>query len=94
VLLQFLCKTQEQKATIERPHDPWVFRSVLRSKARMITVALHDDLWAAHNTETGTLYKVWKGGVNSDGAVYTTAHGPQPSSLGNAYFENKYEAAA
>src|SRR4029077_12218091 len=32
-------------------------------------------------------YKAWKGGVKFDGAVYTTAHGPTPSSLGKAYTE-------
>lgn len=86
------CNNQEENNAKEydRPHDPWVFRSVLDAQARMVTVALDDDLWAAYNTENGALYKVWKGGVNFDGAVYTTVHGPQPSSLGNAWFENKY----
>ncbi|HRK79862.1 MAG TPA: DUF1080 domain-containing protein [Saprospiraceae bacterium] len=82
------CK--KETATVERPHDPWVFRSVLDSLPRMLTVALHDDVWAAYSAQTGALYKVWKGGVNFDGAVYTTAHGPQPSTLGDAYFHNDY----
>lgn len=82
---------QKEKTTVQRPHDPWVFRSVLDSLPRMLTVALHDDLWAAYSAQTGALYKVWKGGVNFDGAVYTTAHGPQPSTLGDAYFHNQYE---
>lgn len=75
----------------DRPHDPWVFRSVLDAQARMITIALDDNLWAAYNTQHSALYKVWKGGVNFDGAVYTTVHGPQPSSIGNAWFENKFQ---
>ena len=57
----------------------------------MVTVALHDNLWASYSAETGALYKVWKGAVNFDGAVYTTVHGPQPSSLGNAWFINAIE---
>ena len=77
--------------SVQRPHDPWVFRSVLDSLPRMLSVALHDDLWAAYSAQTGAIYKVWKGGVNFDGAVYTTVHGPQPSTLGDAYFHNKYE---
>ncbi|MBX2926945.1 MAG: DUF1080 domain-containing protein [Saprospiraceae bacterium] len=81
----------KKESSVQRPHDPWVFRSVLDDKARMLTVALHDDVWAAYSAETGSIYKVWKGGVNFDGAVYTTAHGPQPSTLGDAYFENKYD---
>ena len=67
----------------ERPHNPWVFRSVLDGQPRMLTVALHDDLWLAYSTENAALAKAWKGSVNFDGAVYTTVHGPQPSSLGD-----------
>ncbi len=76
----------------ERAHDPWVFRSVLDSLPRMLTVALNDNLWVAYSAQTGALYKAWKGGVNFDGAVYTTVHGPQPSTLGNTWFENQYES--
>ncbi|MEN0006677.1 MAG: family 16 glycoside hydrolase, partial [Bacteroidota bacterium] len=83
------CKNESVSTTI-RAHDPWVFRSVLDAQARMLTLALHDNLWVAYSAQTGALYKVWKGGVNFDGAVYTTVHGPQPSSLGDAYFENQH----
>lgn len=71
----------------ERPNDPWVFRSVLDDRARMITLALDSSLWLAYDAQYGSLYKAWKGGVEFDGAVYTYRHGPQPNSLGNAYFE-------
>ncbi|MEL6635601.1 MAG: family 16 glycoside hydrolase, partial [Bacteroidota bacterium] len=74
----------------DRPHDPWVFRSVLDSQARMVTMALHDRLWVAYSAERGTFYKAWRGHVNFDGAVYTTAHGPQPTSIGDAYFINRH----
>ncbi len=73
-----------------RPHNPWVFRSILDARPRIITIALHKDLWAAYHTQEGALYKVWKGFVNFDGAVYTTLHGPQPTSLGNAWFINQH----
>lgn len=72
----------------ERPLDAWVFRSVLDEKARMVTAALHEELWVAYDAQNANLYKVWKGGVNFDGAVYTTVHGPQPTSKGYAYHEN------
>ena len=62
-----------------------VFRSVLDERARMVTVRLDDALWVAYSAETGALYKVWRDGVDFDGAVYTTAHGPQPTSVGPAY---------
>ncbi len=73
----------------ERPIETWAFRSVLDEQARMLTIALHDDLWVAYNAQTATLYKAWKGGVLFDGAVYTTQHGPQPTSLGYAYYQNE-----
>ena len=71
----------------DRPHNPWVFRSVLDSQARMVTLALHDDLWASYNTNECAVYKVWKGHVHFDGAVYTTVHGPQPTTVGDSYIE-------
>ncbi len=93
--LFFACQKDEQgakKNTIERPSSPWVFRSVLDLKPRMITLALNDNLWTAYSTQTGALYKAWKGNVEFDGAVYTTAHGPQPTTVGDAYFISQYES--
>jgi len=77
--------------TPDRPRDVWVFRSVLDQRARMLTLALHDDLWVAYDATHAGLYKVWKGGVIFDGAVYTTVHGPQPTSKGAAYVQTNPE---
>jgi cytochrome c len=52
----------------------------------MITAALHENMYVAYSAQTCQLYKAWKGGVIFDGAVYTTHHGPQPSSKGYAYY--------
>ncbi|MBK8567740.1 MAG: hypothetical protein IPN76_31590 [Saprospiraceae bacterium] len=68
-----------------------MFRSVLDSIPRIATVGLHDDMWVAYNTANCSVYKAWKGSVNFDGAVYTTVHGPQPSSIGNGWFVNKHD---
>ena len=84
--LIWTCTTPKQ---VERPMDTWVFRSVLDERPRMLTAALHDNLWVAYDVQTATMYKAWKGGVDFDGAVYTTRHGPQPSSLGYAYYTNE-----
>ena len=73
-----------------RPNDPWVFRSVLDKQARMITFALDDNLWVAYSTDSCALYKAWSGNVDFEGAVYNMRHGPQPISVGNAWFENQY----
>ena len=77
------------KTEIKRPHDPWVFRSVLDEHPRMVTVALDEDIWVAYYAQSATLYKAWKGGVNFDGAVYTTRHGPQPTSMSHTYYINE-----
>lgn len=68
-----------------RPRDPFVFRCVLDKRARMITAALDADMWVAWDATNCGLYKAWKGGVNFDGPVYTTVHGPQPTSRGDEY---------
>jgi len=85
------CNKKESSAEVKRPIDHWVFRSVLDWNPRMVTLALSDDLWASYHAETGALYKAWKGSVYFDGAVYTTAHGPQPISIGNSYVENMHK---
>ena len=75
------------QSPIQRPRDPWVFRSVLDQRARMVTIALSSDMWVAYDATWCGLYKAWKGGVQFDGAVYTTVHGPQPTSIGTAYVQ-------
>ncbi|MEZ4968295.1 MAG: PA14 domain-containing protein [Flavobacteriaceae bacterium] len=85
IVLNFSC---EQKVVYDRPIDTWVFRSVMDKRPRMLTVALNKDLYACYDLQSGNLYKVWKGGVNYDGAVYTTAHGIQPSSYGFTYVQD------
>lgn len=70
-----------------RPLSPWVFRSVLDGQPRIVTVALHPDLYIAYNAAEATLFKAWKGSVEFDGAVYTTRHGPQPASTGYAFYQ-------
>jgi cytochrome c len=74
----------------DRPNDPWVFRSVMDLQPRMITFALNDRLWVSYSTDSCSLYKAWSGSVNFEGAVYNTSHGPQPTSTGAAWFENKH----
>ena len=76
----------------DRPRDPWVYRSVLDQRPRMITMALDKDLWSAYDARKCGLYKAWQGGVDFDGAVYTTKHGPQPTSYGTVYLLDSLHA--
>ena len=72
---------------VDRPREAWVVRSVLDLKPRMLSVALQEQLWVAYNTQTAALYKAWTGGINFDGPVYTSAHGPQPTTKGVTYMQ-------
>jgi len=74
-------------AESHRPRDPWVFRCVLDKHPRMVTLALSEEMWAAYDATHCGLYKVWKGGVHFDGPVYTTVHGPQPTTQGTSYVD-------
>ena len=65
--------------------SPPVFRSVLDGRPRMITFHLDDSLWVAYSAETGGFYRASRDGVDLDGAVSTSMHGPQPESIGQAY---------
>lgn len=77
----------------ERPREPWAFRSVLDEKPRVLTLALNKELYVAYDTQHGGIFKAWNGDVNFDGAVYTTAHGPQPTSKGFGYMEDNRTAS-
>ncbi len=83
------CSSNHSEFTDSRPREVWVFRSVLDQRPRMLTAALNEKLWLSYDTQSATLYKAWSGGVTFDGAVYTTKHGPQPTSTGYAYFSHK-----
>ncbi|MFZ1706026.1 MAG: family 16 glycoside hydrolase [Saprospiraceae bacterium] len=85
----FSCQ-KKNPSSHSRPLETWAFRSVLDQNPRILTVALHEDLYVAYHVKTGALYKVWKGNVMFDGPVYTTAHGPQPISIGDSYFVNQH----
>lgn len=83
-----LTQSCDRSNTTERPREHWVFRSVLDEHPRVLTAALHDDLWVAYDTQDATLFKAWEGDVNFSGAVYDEAHGPQPTTRGTQFFEN------
>jgi cytochrome c len=78
------------ESAANRPNDPWVFRSVLDKKPRMVTFALNDKLWVSYSTDSCSLYKAWSGSTDFSGAVYNMRHGPQPMSVGASWFENKF----
>lgn len=77
------CDRADKK--IQRPVEPWAFRSVLDRKPRMLTLALDSSCYAAYDLSTCTLYKVWKGGVLMEGTAYSDKKNVQPTSWGTSY---------
>lgn len=59
-------QVQQQQAATDpvRPRDPWVFAAALDDRSRVVLVALHHDLWAAYDSETGELFKAWRGSLS------------------------------
>lgn len=78
----------KKSGKIQRPRDPWAFRSVLDKKPRMLTLALDTACYVAYDLAHCTLYKVWKGGVTMEGAAYTNKKNVQPSTWGQSYFSD------
>ena len=72
--------SDKKSATIQRPIDPWAFRSVLDMKPRMLTLALDTECYVAYDLANCKLYKAWKGGVLMEGAPYTNKKNVQPES--------------
>lgn len=58
-----------------RPHDPFIFRAVMREKARMVMIALHTGLSVAYDAQTCGLYQAWRGGMQDGNATYHHQNG-------------------
>ena len=78
------------RVEINRPKDVWAFRSVLDKKPRMFTLALNAECYVAYDLAACSLYKVWKGGVDLQGAAYTDKKNVQPVSWGTPYADALY----
>ena len=75
----------QKDRVINRAHQPWAMRSVLDYKPRMLTLALDSVMYAAYDLENCALYKLWRGGVNWDGIVFTDTKVIQPTTWGTDY---------
>lgn len=78
---------------ISRPRDPWVIRSVLDQKPRMISLALHDQGYVAYDAARCMPYKIWKGGIHLNGAAYNNIKTVQPTSWGKHYWQSSDEVS-
>ncbi|MEQ9441784.1 MAG: c-type cytochrome [Cyclobacteriaceae bacterium] len=82
---------QEESREIQRPADPWAFRSVLDKQPRMLTLALDSACYVAYDLTRCTLYKAWKGGITMEGAAYTDKKNVQPTTWGTSYFSDSLQ---
>ncbi len=76
-----------------RGDSPWVRRSSLDGRPRMLAIALAPELWLAYSTETASLHQLWRGGIDYTGPVYDARHGREPASVGEAYLRPPRETA-
>ena len=84
----FIAACNKNSHKPQRPLDPWAFRSNLDKQPRMLTLALDPECNVAYDLAHCTLYKVWKGGVTLEGAVYTSKKNVQPTTWGRSYFSD------
>lgn len=69
-----------------RGRSPWVFRSSLDGRPRMLTLALAPGIWLAYATETATPHQLWRGEVELSGPAFDGRHGREPASRGLAWW--------
>jgi cytochrome c len=88
-IIFFLAACSNKKSgKIQRPRDPWAFRSVIDKQPRMLTLALDSECYVVYDLAHCTLYKAWKGGVMLEGAAYTNKKNVQPTTWGKSYFSD------
>ena len=86
-LLPILCIDSCSKQNFDHENLP-VFRSVLDDRPRIATLYLKDSLCLAFDTEHCGIYKIWKGGIRKEGAVFTHIKNIQPTSWGDVFYDN------
>src|SRR5450432_3550681 len=90
IIFSLAACNKKQPGKIQRPRDPWAFRSVLDRQPRMLTLALDPECYVAYDLAHCNLYKAWKGGVALEGAAYTNKKNVQPTTWGKSYFPGNY----
>ena len=66
------------RASAQRPRDPWLFHGALEGRPGMVFLALHKQMTVAYDRKGCSLFEAWKGA-----AVPET--GPSPAGLGEDF---------
>ncbi len=53
-----------------RPHSPWVFRTLMENRTRMVVAALHQNLWISFSPGNCCIDRAWAGGMQLLGKVH------------------------
>jgi cytochrome c551/c552 len=69
-----------------RGHSPWVLRSSLDGRPRMLSLALAPSIWLSYSTETASIHQLWRGEIELTGPAFDERHGGEPLSRGAALF--------
>ncbi len=81
-----------------RPHSPWVFRTLMENRTRMLVAALHPNLWVSYNPGNCCIDRAWTGGMRFFGKVFDDSqknswiNGPLYHRYPNSIFEATDEA--
>jgi cytochrome c551/c552 len=85
--------TYGREAMPGRGHAPWVMRSSLDGRPRILSIAAAPDVWLAYSTETATLHRLWRGELAYAGPVFNGQHGAEPLSRGDAWLSPPEQTA-
>lgn len=74
---------------VERPSDLWIRNTVLDQKIRILALQFIKEGYGAFDTRLCSWYKVWRGGIHWDGAVFNAIKTIQPASWGQDFIVNQ-----
>lgn len=82
---QMQAQTFEDSAS--RPLEKWIYRAPIDGRQGVISLALHERLWAAYDTQSCEVFQTWQGGIRR----------PHPDSayehMGYQYYQNQLTPA-
>lgn len=76
-----------------RGHAPWLLRTSLDGRPRVLAIALAPELWLAYATETASIHRLWRGTIAFEGPVHDARHGREPTGQGADYLRPPLESA-
>ena len=76
-----------------RGRAPWVMRSSLDGRPRILSLAVAPNQWLAYSTETASVHRFWQGELVFAGPAFDALHGAEPLSEGSAWLSPAEQTA-